>query len=163
MEFLIVSLKLVDMQDDIAYLFEKADIDKSGTLEIEEFQRTMEKARERYPQLEVYLQRQKFRHVVDMVKISPGDAKEKAMHLNVDEFKKSLAQVDKQLKLFPATAQVIQLSLLVVFTGLSHSVWWIMVLNVSFFRISWYNSGSHPCSVKECTTFVFSSPMPLKV
>ncbi|KAG6542146.1 hypothetical protein Mapa_016447 [Marchantia paleacea] len=92
--------------DDIAYLFEKADTDQSGTLDVEEFQRTMEKARERYPQLEVYLQRQKFRHVVEMVKISPGDAKKKDMQLNVDEFKKTLAQVDKQLKLFPATAQV---------------------------------------------------------
>ncbi|KAL2622537.1 hypothetical protein R1flu_002742 [Riccia fluitans] len=92
--------------DDIAYLFEKADVDHSGTLNVEEFQTVMEEARGRYPQIDLYLQRQHLQHVADLAKISMYDEKKKEKQLSIEEFKKALSEVDKQMKLYPATAQV---------------------------------------------------------
>ncbi|KAL3691359.1 hypothetical protein R1sor_005010 [Riccia sorocarpa] len=92
--------------DDIAYLFEKADVDHSGTLSVQEFLTVMEEARERYPQIDVYMQRQHLKNVADMAEVSMYDEKHREKQLCIEEFKKSLGDVDKQMKLFPATAQV---------------------------------------------------------
>jgi NADH:ubiquinone reductase (non-electrogenic) len=38
-----------------------------------------------------------------------GDEKKESMELNIEEFKKALANVDSQVKFLPATAQVLLL------------------------------------------------------
>lgn len=94
------------VQEDVAYIFALADEDKSGNLTAKEFKDCLELIRERYPQIDLYLDRQ---HLQDVMKIlddpktyGEGDS----VLLDIEQFKKALTKVDAQMKTLPATAQV---------------------------------------------------------
>jgi NADH:ubiquinone reductase (non-electrogenic) len=58
---------------------------------------------ERYPQVKLYLKSNQMKDFHDVLKHSEG---KETKELNIEEFKKALAQVDSQVKMLPATAQV---------------------------------------------------------
>jgi len=60
---------------------------------------------ERYPQVELYLKSNQMKGFHDLLKDSDGSSKE-LKELDIEQFKKALAQVDSQVKMLPATAQV---------------------------------------------------------
>lgn len=90
-------------QEDILVIFKAADKDNSGTLTIEEFNDVVEDIIIRYPQVEQYLQNKHLYDITDLLKDANGNEREE---VNIEEFKLALANVDKQLKSLPATAQV---------------------------------------------------------
>lgn len=90
-------------QDDISYIFKVADKDNSGTLTIEEFKDVIEDIIIRYPQVELYLQKQHLSDVSDILKDVDGNKKE---GVDIEGFKLALSHIDKQMKSLPATAQV---------------------------------------------------------
>jgi NADH:ubiquinone reductase (non-electrogenic) len=63
---------------------------------------------ERYPQVELYLKSNQMKGFHDLLKDSDGNSKE-LKELDIEHFKKALAQVDSQVKMLPATAQVIHM------------------------------------------------------
>jgi NADH:ubiquinone reductase (non-electrogenic) len=65
---------------------------------------------ERYPQVELYLKSNQMKSFHELLKDSDGNSKE-LKELNIEQFKKALAQVDSQVKMLPATAQVIHVQL----------------------------------------------------
>ncbi|OEL22002.1 External alternative NAD(P)H-ubiquinone oxidoreductase B3, mitochondrial [Dichanthelium oligosanthes] len=58
-----------------------------------------------YGTLELYLKSNQMKGFNDLLKDSDGNSKE-LKELNIEQFKKALAQVDSQVKMLPATAQV---------------------------------------------------------
>lgn len=89
------------MQEDIAAIFSKADKNNSGTLNVEDFKEVINDISERYPQIEIYLKRNKMKGFSDLL----GSA-EDGTEINIEKFKKLLSEVDLQMKTLPATAQV---------------------------------------------------------
>uniref|UniRef100_A0A2P2JI34 NADH:ubiquinone reductase (non-electrogenic) n=2 Tax=Rhizophora mucronata TaxID=61149 RepID=A0A2P2JI34_RHIMU len=94
------------VMEDIAAIFRKADKDGSGTLTVKEFQEALNDICERYPQFELYLKTKKMSDIVDLLKEDQGDGERESIELNIEEFKKALSEVDSEMKLLPATAQV---------------------------------------------------------
>lgn len=94
------------LMEDVAYLFTLADKDNSGTLTAKDFKDAMELLRERYPQINIYLQRQHIRDVTKILDTSGTDAPGSPILLDIEKFKKAIKQVDSQMKALPATAQV---------------------------------------------------------
>lgn len=90
-------------QEDIASIFSKANKDKSGTLNIKEFQEVVGDLCERYPQLELYLKKKQMKNIADLLKISQNESVE----VDIETFTSALSEVDSQMKNLPATAQVI--------------------------------------------------------
>ena len=83
-------------------IFSKADKNKSGTLNIKDFQEVVDDICERYPQVELYLKKKQMRNIVDLLK----DSQNKSVEVNIERFKSALSEVDSQMKNLPPTAQV---------------------------------------------------------
>ena len=94
------------VQEDVAFIFKLADVDNSGTLTAKEFRDAIELLRSRYPQIDIYLQRQHMKDVLRIVDNNSGSEDKNEVLLDIEEFKKSLVKVDSQMKALPATAQV---------------------------------------------------------
>lgn len=94
------------VMDDISEIFKVADKDNSGTLTLKEIQDVLEDICIRYPQVELYLKSKQMSDIVDLLKDAKGNATKESVELNIEEFKKALADVDLQVKNLPATAQV---------------------------------------------------------
>lgn len=94
------------VMDDISEIFKVADKDNSGTLTVKEIQDVLEDICIRYPQVELYLKSKQMSDIVDLLKDAEGNATKESVELNIEEFKKALADVDLQVKNLPATAQV---------------------------------------------------------
>ena len=94
------------VQEDVAFIFKLADVDNSGTLTAKEFRDAIELLRSRYPQIDIYLQRQHMKDVLRIIDNKTGSDDKSEVLLDIEEFKKSLVKVDSQMKALPATAQV---------------------------------------------------------
>ncbi|PON81927.1 Parvalbumin [Trema orientale] len=90
------------VMEDIALIFSKADKNKSGTLNIKDFQEVVDDICERYPQVELYLKKKQMKNIVDLLK----DSKDQSVEVDIETFKSALSEVDSQMKNLPATAQV---------------------------------------------------------
>ncbi|KAK9085075.1 hypothetical protein Sjap_025486 [Stephania japonica] len=89
--------------EDIAAIFSKADKDNSGTLTVKELKEVVNDICERYPQVELYLKNKGMKNIVDLLKAGGGNGSDE---LDIEKFKTILSQVDTQMKILPATAQV---------------------------------------------------------
>ncbi|XP_073008528.1 external alternative NAD(P)H-ubiquinone oxidoreductase B2, mitochondrial-like isoform X1 [Typha latifolia] len=94
------------VMEDITAIFEVADKDNSGKLTLKEIQDVLEDICIRYPQVELYLKSNQMSGIVDLLKGAEGDVQKESIELDIEEFKKALANVDSQVKSLPATAQV---------------------------------------------------------
>ncbi|KAH9535801.1 hypothetical protein CY35_17G072800 [Sphagnum magellanicum] len=92
--------------EDVGYLFKLADKNNSGTLTTEEFVETIEKVRQRYPQIDIYMERQHMKGVLGLLSDATKDGGHSAVQLDIQNFKQAIAKVDSQMKSMPATAQV---------------------------------------------------------
>nr|GLL22948.1 external alternative NAD(P)H-ubiquinone oxidoreductase B4, mitochondrial-like [Ipomoea trifida] len=89
------------VMEDIAAIFSKADKNKSGTLKVGDFKEVINDISERYPQIEIYLKKNKMKGFADLL-----GSEEDGTEINIDKFKTLLSEVDLQMKTLPATAQV---------------------------------------------------------
>ncbi|KAK2985935.1 hypothetical protein RJ640_008151 [Escallonia rubra] len=94
------------VMEDIAAIFNKADKNQSGTLNVEDFREVIKDICERYPQVELYLKRKQLKNFVELLKGSQGDVEKQLVELDIEKFKMALSEVDSQMKSLPATAQV---------------------------------------------------------
>ncbi|CAM6012519.1 unnamed protein product [Sphagnum balticum] len=92
--------------EDVGYLFKLADKNNSGTLTTDEFVETIEKVRQRYPQIDIYMERQHMKGVLGLLSDATKDGEHSAVQLDIQNFKQAIAKVDSQMKSMPATAQV---------------------------------------------------------
>lgn len=92
--------------EDVAYIFALADKDKSGNLTAKEFKDALELIRERYPQIDLYLDRQHLKGVMKILDDPKTYGEGDTVLLDIEQFKKALTKVDAQMKTLPATAQV---------------------------------------------------------
>jgi len=83
-------------------LFEKADLDKNGELSLTEFQLMIEQSRKKYPQIEAYLGEVSKESIASMYK----KAENGRSAVTLEFFEAALAEVDKEMKMLPPTAQV---------------------------------------------------------
>lgn len=104
---LLICFMTLCFQEDISLIFKVADKDLSGTLTVKEIQDVLDDICIRYPQVELYLKSKQMSDIVDLIKDSKGDVEKESVELDIEEFKKALANVDSQVKNLPATAQVI--------------------------------------------------------
>ncbi|KAJ4822467.1 External alternative NAD(P)H-ubiquinone oxidoreductase B4, mitochondrial [Turnera subulata] len=91
------------VMEDIASIFSKADKDNTGTLDLKEFKQVVSHICERYPQVELYLEKKKLKSFDTLLKNAQEDDKKQ---IDIETFKKALSEVDSQMKSLPATAQV---------------------------------------------------------
>jgi len=84
-------------------LFEKADVNKDGSLSLAEFQMMIQQSRKEFPHLEAYLGYASQDSIEAMYKRADTDGN---LGVTLDEFEAALAEVDKELKMLPPTAQV---------------------------------------------------------
>lgn len=98
---------LDNLQEDISYIFKIADKDNSGTLTMEEFNDAIKDIRMRYPQIDLYLERQRMTNATKLLEGAAESGHNKTVELNIEQFKSALTHVDSQMKTLPATAQVI--------------------------------------------------------
>ncbi|XP_010906377.1 external alternative NAD(P)H-ubiquinone oxidoreductase B2, mitochondrial isoform X2 [Elaeis guineensis] len=94
------------IMEDISAIFKVADKDNSGTLTVKEIQGILDDICIRYPQVELYLKSKQISDIVDLIKDSKRDVEKESIELDIEEFKRALANVDSQVKNLPATAQV---------------------------------------------------------
>ncbi|XP_074568504.1 external alternative NAD(P)H-ubiquinone oxidoreductase B3, mitochondrial-like [Curcuma longa] len=94
------------VMEDIAAIFRVADKDNSGTLTVKGIKDVLEDICERYPQVELYMKSQQLKNFADLFKDASDDALKESKKLDIEVFKKALANVDSQVKMLPATAQV---------------------------------------------------------
>ena len=94
------------LQEDVSAIFKVADKDNSGTLTVKEIKEVLDDICVRYPQVELYLKTKQMKDFSYLLMDSTGNANEDSIELNIEEFKKALANVDSQVKNLPATAQV---------------------------------------------------------
>jgi NADH:ubiquinone reductase (non-electrogenic) len=94
-------------QEDIGVIFSKADKNKSGTLNLKDFQEVIDDILERYPQVKLYLKKNKMRNFKALLKNSQENAQNQP--IEIENFKSALSAVDSQMKNLPATAQVLDL------------------------------------------------------
>ena len=99
-------------QEDISEIFRVADVDCSGTLTLKEIKDVLGDISERYPQVELYLKSKQMKNFVDLLGDAEGNPLKESKELDIEEFKKALAHVDSQVKMLPATAQVIFLMII---------------------------------------------------
>lgn len=83
-------------------IFSKADKNKSGNLNIKDFQEVVDDICERYPQVELYLKKKQMKNILELLEGS----QKKSVEVNIETFKSALSEVDSQMKNLPATAQV---------------------------------------------------------
>ncbi|XP_050205756.1 external alternative NAD(P)H-ubiquinone oxidoreductase B2, mitochondrial-like [Mercurialis annua] len=91
------------VMEDIAAIFSKADKNNTGFLNLQDFKEVVDHICERYPQVNLYLQKNKLKKFENLLDDSQGDNKKQ---IDIETFKKALSEVDKQMKNLPATAQV---------------------------------------------------------
>ncbi|KAJ6433378.1 hypothetical protein OIU84_017134 [Salix udensis] len=91
------------VMEDIAAIFKKADKTSNGTLDLKDFKEVVGHICERYPQVELYLRKNKLKSFYDLLKNAKGDDKKQ---IDIETFKKALSEVDSQMKSLPPTAQV---------------------------------------------------------
>ncbi|XP_076953813.1 external alternative NAD(P)H-ubiquinone oxidoreductase B4, mitochondrial-like [Bidens hawaiensis] len=84
----------------IAAIFSKADKNKTGMLNVADFNEVINDIIERYPQVELYLKSKKLKNLVELLQ------SDKDSRLNIEKFKSALSEVDSQMKSLPPTAQV---------------------------------------------------------
>lgn len=77
--------------EDISYIFKLADKDNNGYLTAKEFCDTMEKARKRYPQIDLYMERQHLEGVMGFLDDAVKSGREK--QLDVEHFSKLICKV----------------------------------------------------------------------
>lgn len=77
--------------EDIAYLFKLADKNGDGTLSVSEFVDTMNNVRVRYPQIDLYMERQHMKGVVGL--LNDAIKKEKDLKLDLDHFSEAICKV----------------------------------------------------------------------
>ncbi|KAJ7948250.1 External alternative NAD(P)H-ubiquinone oxidoreductase [Quillaja saponaria] len=93
------------VMEDIAVIFSKADKEKSGTLDLKEFQEVVDDVIERYPQVEIYLKKKQMKNISALLMKSQENS-QKPIVVDIETFKSALSEVDSQMKNLPATAQV---------------------------------------------------------
>lgn len=59
--------------------------------------------------MELYLKSKQMSNIVDLLKDSKGADATESVELNIEDFKIALSKVDSQMKMLPATAQVLHL------------------------------------------------------
>ncbi|CAK7349937.1 unnamed protein product [Dovyalis caffra] len=91
------------VMEDIAAIFKKADKNNTGTLDLKDFKEVVSHICERYPQVELYLQKNKLKSFDALLKNAQGNDKKE---IDIETFKKALSEVDSQMKSLPPTAQV---------------------------------------------------------
>ncbi|KAE9616849.1 putative NADH:ubiquinone reductase (non-electrogenic) [Lupinus albus] len=91
------------IMDDISDIFKAADKNNSGILTIEEFKDVMGDVILRYPQVELYLKKEHLLDLTTLLKDSQGNQRKE---IDIEVFKQALSNVDSQVKILPATAQV---------------------------------------------------------
>ncbi len=79
--------------EDVGYLFKLADKNNSGTLTTEEFVETIEKVRQRYPQIDIYMERQHMKGVLGLLSDATKDGEHSAVQLDIQNFKQAIAKV----------------------------------------------------------------------
>ncbi|KAK8921712.1 hypothetical protein KSP39_PZI020602 [Platanthera zijinensis] len=94
------------VMEDVAEIFKAADKDNSGSLTVKEIQDVLEDIYRGYPQIKLYLKSRHMSSILELLEDSKGNGKKEAIEVNIEEFKKALADVDSQVKALPATAQV---------------------------------------------------------
>uniref|UniRef100_A0A0D6R2N0 NADH:ubiquinone reductase (non-electrogenic) n=1 Tax=Araucaria cunninghamii TaxID=56994 RepID=A0A0D6R2N0_ARACU len=94
------------IMEDISYIFKVADKDNSGTLTVEEFLDVLKDIRMRYPQIDIYMERQNMSNVTKLLEGAAESGHGKTKELDIEHFKSALSHVDSQMKTLPATAQV---------------------------------------------------------
>ncbi|KAF6167665.1 hypothetical protein GIB67_031248, partial [Kingdonia uniflora] len=94
------------VMEDIAAIFKKADTDNSGTLTVKKLQGVVDDICERYSQFQLYLKNKKLKNIIDLLKESKGNDNKEAVELDIETLKLAFSQVDSQMKMLPATAQV---------------------------------------------------------
>lgn len=94
------------VMEDISAIFRVADKDNSGTLTLKEIKDVLDDIIERYPQVALFLKSMQMKDISDLLKQSDGDTVKESIEIDIEGFKKALAQVDSQVKMLPATAQV---------------------------------------------------------
>lgn len=100
-DFITEASDLIFYQEDIAAIFSKADKNNSGTLKVDDFKGVIKDIAERYPQVQIHLEKNQLRNFLQLLKSKDSDDE-----LNIEKFKQALAEVDKQMKSLPPTAQV---------------------------------------------------------
>lgn len=85
-------------------IFSKADKNKNGKLELEEFQEVVDDIIERYPQVGIYLKKKQMNNIMALMK--KYEDKSGAVEVDIETFTSGLSEVDSQMKNLPATAQV---------------------------------------------------------
>jgi len=95
-------LMLLNKQEDIAAIFNKADKGNTGTLKKKDFNSVVKDICQRYPQVELYLKKNKLKNIANLLKSANGEDTQ----VNIEKFKQALSEVDSQMKNLPATAQV---------------------------------------------------------
>ncbi|GLJ33096.1 hypothetical protein SUGI_0666040 [Cryptomeria japonica] len=94
------------IMEDISYIFKIADKDNSGTLTVKEFKDVIEDIRMRYPQIDLYLEREHMKNAAKLLEGTAENAHGQTIQLNIEQFKTAISRVDSQMKALPATAQV---------------------------------------------------------
>ncbi|KAG0472513.1 hypothetical protein HPP92_017059 [Vanilla planifolia] len=94
------------VMEDISEIFKVVDRENSGTLTVKEIKYVLDDIIERYPQVALYLKTKQLKDFLDLLVESEGDAAKEFIEIDIGRFKKALAQVDSQVKILPATAQV---------------------------------------------------------
>jgi len=84
-------------------IFNKADKDNSGMLDLKEFQNVVGDIIERYPQVDIYLKKNQMK---DMATLLSKSQESPTTEVDIEYFKQALSKVDSQMKNLPATAQV---------------------------------------------------------
>ncbi|KAF5801390.1 putative NADH:ubiquinone reductase (non-electrogenic) [Helianthus annuus] len=93
------------VMEDIAAIFSKADKNKTGKLNVEDFSEVINDIIERYPQVELHLKSQKLKSFVQLLQ-SKQDGSAKQATMDIEKFKAALSEVDSKMKSLPPTAQV---------------------------------------------------------
>eukprot|EP00850_Spirogloea_muscicola_P017665 SM000154S01400 [mRNA] locus=s154:144417:149074:- [translate_table: standard] len=91
--------------EDINYLFKRADKNGDGKLTRNELKTILEEVKGRYPQIAIHLKRRQIRNLIgDMEDRDKGVGQDKPV--DIAKFKEAISKVDAQMKTLPATAQV---------------------------------------------------------
>lgn len=93
-------------QEDISSIFSKADKNNTGKLNVKDLKEVVKDICERYPQVEIYLNKKQLKNINVLLKNAEEDPKKASMDFDIEKFKKALSEVDSQMKHLPATAQV---------------------------------------------------------
>lgn len=94
------------IQEDISAIFSKADKNNTGKLNVKDLKEVVKDICERYPQVEIYLNKKQLKNINVLLKNAEEDPKKASMEFDIEKFKKALSEVDSQMKHLPATAQV---------------------------------------------------------